>query len=365
MSGATTGDAVPAGSAPAGAGAAVSGATPGEPLVDGQSAALYGPEVIPAGRTVRVTVPASSGNVGPGYDCLGLALGRYDRLTVTRTGSGLTFELTGEGSDEVPRTAEHLVIRAMRTAWRAAGLHELPGLHVVAENRIPHSRGMGSSASAIVAGVAAANALLPEELRLDANALLQICSQMEGHPDNVAPSLLGGLVISYAAEDGYRSVPVRVHGEIRPVVAVPDYEVPTRLARGLIPEAVPHRDAAANSGRAALLVHAATADPAQLFAGTADLLHQQYRAGAMAPSAALLARLRGRGLPAIISGAGPTVLVLAEDAERAALAAEEIRAFGEDPASSLDGRRVTWAVEELTVDAEGVIVETVESGELS
>ncbi len=347
-------------------GAADGGAAAGEgSLVDGMPEALHGPEIIPVGRSVRVTVPASSGNVGPGYDCLGLALGRYDRLTVTRVESGLGFDLSGEGSEEVPRSADHLVIRAMRTAWRAVGLHELPGLHVVAENRIPHSRGMGSSASAIVAGVTAANALLPRELQLTENAVLQICSQMEGHPDNVAPSLLGGLVISYAAEEGCRSVPVSVHRDVRPVVAVPDYEVPTRLARGLIPESVPHRDAAANAGRAALLVHAATAEPGELFAGTADLLHQQYRAGAMAPSAGLLARLRGRGLPAIISGAGPTVLVLAESPERAALAAEEIRAFEGEAASSFEGRTVTWAVEELTVDSEGVIVESVGSGELS
>ena len=161
------------------------------PLVDGESAASYGTDLIPVGTAVRVRVPGSTGNVGPGYDSLGLALGRYDELTVERTDEPLVLDVRGEGSGSVPRTEEHLVIRAMRTAWRAIGMHALPGLRVEAVNGIPHSRGMGSSASAIVAGVVAANAMVPQDLRLSENAMLQICSQMEGHPDNVAPSLFG------------------------------------------------------------------------------------------------------------------------------------------------------------------------------
>ncbi|WP_269927978.1 homoserine kinase [Kocuria massiliensis] len=327
------------------------------PLVDGESAASYGPELIPLGTSVRVRVPASTGNVGPGYDSLGLALGRYDDITVERTEGPLSFELSGEGAEEVPQTEAHLIVRAMRTAWKAIGLLELPGLKITAHNRIPHSRGMGSSASAIVAGVVAANAMVPEQARLSQNAVLQICSQMEGHPDNVAPSLFGGLVISYSTADGFHSVPVSVASEIVPVVAVPDYEVPTRIARGLIPESVPHREASVNSGRAALLVHAMKDAPSELFAGTEDLLHQQYRASAMPPSAALVAHLRGRGLPAIISGAGPTVLTLAPNEAEADRAVDAIAQCAEDPDQNMGERQIAWTVEKLTVDRNGVIVE--------
>lgn len=332
-------------------------------LVDGESAASYGPEIIAPGTTVRVRVPGSTGNVGPGYDSLGLALGRYDDLVVERTSGGLEIEVTGEGSSAVPRTEEHLMVRAMQTAWRAIGLYELPGLRITAHNRIPHSRGMGSSASAIVAGVVAANAMVPEGLRLTPKAVLQICSQMEGHPDNVAPSLYGGLVISYSGPDGFHSVPVPVDQNVVPVVAVPDYEVPTRIARGLIPETVSHREAAINSGRAALLVHAMKDDPSELFPGTEDLLHQQYRASAMGPSSALVTHLRGRGFAALVSGAGPTVLVLA-DVASADDVAGHIEQYRQDSSNRFEDRIVNWDVEKLAVDRNGVIVETVEPGEL-
>lgn len=326
-------------------------------LIDGESAASYGPDLIPIGTIVSVRVPASTGNVGPGYDSLGLALGRYDEITVERTEEPLSFDLSGEGSDDVPRTEDHLVVRAMRTAWRAIGLLELPGLRITAHQRIPHSRGMGSSASAIVAGVVAANAMVPEEVRLSDNAVLQVCSQMEGHPDNVAPSLYGGLVISYSSADGFHSVPVTVNEKIIPVVAVPDYEVPTRIARGLIPETVPHREASINSGRAALLVHAMKDAPEELFAGTEDHLHQQYRASAMAPSASLVAHLRGRGHAAIISGAGPTVLTLAGSEEESKRIVAAIEALNSGDLDQADDQDITWNVERLTVDRNGVIVE--------
>ncbi|WP_129359907.1 homoserine kinase [Kocuria sp. 257] len=333
-------------------------------LVDGESAASFGPDIIPLGTRVRVTVPGSTGNVGPGYDSLGLALGRYDEVTVERISGRLAFDVSGEGSQTVPQTEDHLVVRAMRTAWRAIGMHELPGLRVTARNSIPHSRGMGSSASAIVAGVVAANAMVPEGLRLTSNAILQICSQMEGHPDNVAPSLFGGLVISYSGPDGFHSVSVQVHSDVVPIVAIPDYEVPTRIARGLIPESVPHREAASNSGRAALLVHAMKDDPSELFAATEDFLHQQYRASAMGPTAGLVTHLRGRGLAAIVSGAGPTVLVLAENADSADRAAGLIEEFAQAPSNYFGDRRVNWDVERLTIDRNGVIVEHVESDKL-
>lgn len=327
------------------------------PMIDGSNEPALSPDVIAVGRQVTVRVPASSANLGPGYDSLGLALAHYDDLTVTRTGSGLSFELTGEGADQVPQDASHLVVKAMQTAWKAVGLLELPGLHIKAHNRIPHSRGLGSSASAIVAGVTAANGLLPEELRLDDDAVLQICSGMEGHPDNVAPSLYGNLVASYGDDAGWHSLPIAAHERVLPVVAIPDYEVPTKIARGLIPDTVPHREAAINSGRAALLTQAISTYPDFLLPGTSDLLHQPYRAVAMKPSAALVSALRGQGYAAVISGAGPTVMVLAngeEERSKVLAAIEEL--VSTLAISEYEGSLISWRVLPVDIDAEGVML---------
>lgn len=327
------------------------------PMIDGSNEAQYTPDIIPVGTSVTVHVPASSANLGPGYDSLGVSLAYFDELTITRIEEGLEFELSGEGADEVPQDASHLVVKAMQTAWKAIGLFELPALRITAHNRIPHSRGMGSSASAIVAGVAAANALLPEEVRLSEDAVLQICSGMEGHPDNVAPSLYGNLVISYGDNEGWHSLPVAVHPDIKPVVAIPDYEVPTKVARGLIPETVPHRDAATNSGRAALLSQALSSHPKYLFAATQDLLHQSYRATAMKPSASLVAVLRGHGYPAVISGAGPTVMVFARGQEERENVISTIEHFSQtSPASIFDQHKLVWRVLPVEIDTKGVIV---------
>ncbi|MGK7222334.1 homoserine kinase [Kocuria flava] len=311
-----------------------------------------GSELFEIGRRVAVTVPASTGNVGPGYDSLGLALAHHDELAVTVLEDGLEFALHGEGSEAVPRDAGHLVVRAMRAAFRAAGVEELPGLRLEARNRIPHGRGMGSSASAVVAGVLAAEALLPPERALGPRRVLQVAAAMEGHPDNVAPSLYGGLVISWADGEGWSSAPVAVHEDVVPVVAIPDYEVPTRLARSLLPAQVPHHDAAVNAGRAALLVEAMTRRPELLLPATEDRLHQPYRAAAMPPSARLVQGLRERGLPAVVSGAGPTVLVLAAGT---GAAAEAERAVAELTAP--DAGSVAWRVLRLRVDGQGAKLE--------
>ena len=295
---------------------------------------------IPVGKTVTVKVPASSANLGPGYDTLGLALGYYDELTVERIAEGLEFELSGEGSDTVPRNENHLVVRSMRTVFEKVGLDELPALRLTAHNRIPHSRGMGSSASAIVAGVAAASALLPEYARLSRDQIFQIASDVEGHPDNVAPSVYGSLSISWGELGDWHSLIVPVHPTIVPVVAVPDYEVSTKLARSLIPAEIPHGQAAAN-----------------LMDATVDYLHQGYRVPAMQPSAALVAYLREQQLPAVISGAGPTVLTFAHGAKEASRVCEFVEKFmAEHPGNIFENRHLSWRVMPLEIDGEGVIV---------
>ncbi|WP_200947954.1 homoserine kinase [Arthrobacter sp. Soil763] len=318
--------------------------------VPAESAA--GAPAVAAGQTVTVRVPATSANLGPGYDSLGLALSLYDTLTVETLDSGeLEFELSGEGADTLPRDASHLVARALTEALHLLGFrHE--GLRITADNVNPHGRGLGSSAAAVVAAATAANALVPEESRRGRDWVLQFTSRLEGHPDNVAPAIFGGLALSWQDSDQYSSTCATVHGSIVPVVAVPDFELSTEAARALLPASVGHHAAAMNSGRAALLIHALTQQPEFLLAGTEDYLHQSYRAQAMRPSAELIAALRRAGHAAVVSGAGPTVLVLAAGEQEAADVVGFIEAF-----TAANTPDTGWRVMKLAVDTEGAKVE--------
>lgn len=273
------------------------------------------PSQLISGRAVTVEVPASSANLGPGFDSIGLALGIWDRLEVRVEGSGLHIECTGEGSHEVPLDENHLIHRAMVALWDHLGAQAPSGLILRSSNSIPHSRGMGSSASAIVAGVGAAAALAGVDLTsTDGLALVNdVSSTLEGHPDNASASVYGGLTLSWADDDrlgGWRTVALPPHPDVVPVVLVPDGRLATHLARAALPATVPLRDAAAGAGRAALLVHALTADPSLLHAGTRDWLHQEARRPAYPASMAVVDQLRGAGLAATVSGAGPSVLTL-------------------------------------------------------
>lgn len=259
---------------------------------------------------VRVRVPATSANLGPAFDCAGLALALYDDVVVRVADSGLVVDIAGEGSEDLPRDKRHLVVKSLRAAFDALG-GQPRGLEVVCANRIPQSRGLGSSSAAIVAAVVAARALVlgGEEL-LDDDAALQLATRLEGHPDNVAAALRGGLVLSWTGADGVHAHHLDAHPALAPVAFVPTTKSSTRKVRALLPEQVPHVDAASNSARAALLPLAVTRTPELLLAATEDRLHQSYRASAMPRSAALVRALRADGLPAVVSGAGPTVLVL-------------------------------------------------------
>ena len=286
---------------------------------------------------VRVRVPATSANLGPGFDALGLALSLYDDVVVRVADEGLFVDVAGEGADTVPRTRRHLVVRALHAGFDALG-GQPRGLEVVCANRIPHSRGLGSSAAAIVAGLTAARALvLGGADTLDDDALLALAAELEGHPDNVAACLLGGLTLAWTASDGpAHAVRLPVSPVLRPVVFVPTTSSSTAKARKLLPETVPHADAARNAARSALLVHALAADPGLLLAATEDRLHQQYRAPSQVKTAGLVDALRAAGVPAVVSGAGPSVLAFAGQA---------------DDLSSYAPRG--WSVEVLAVDAGG------------
>jgi homoserine kinase len=265
---------------------------------------------VPPQQSVSLVVPATSANLGPGFDALGLALGLYDEVSARVTEEpGLVVEVEGEGAEDVPRDETHLVVRAMRATFDRLGAQPA-GLALRCTNRIPHGRGLGSSAAAVVAGVVAARALAGAEDKLDADGALALATALEGHPDNAAACLLGGLTIAWCDDAGAHAVRLDPSPDIDAVALVPRTSLSTEAARGMLPPTVPHRDAAHAAGRAALLVEALTHRPDVLLAATEDRLHQRYRAPAMPATAALVERLRSLGVAAVVSGAGPSVLVL-------------------------------------------------------
>jgi homoserine kinase len=300
------------------------------------------------GRRVKVTVPATTANLGPGFDTLGMALTIYDELEVeVVSGSAVTVEVHGVGEGEVPTDETNLVAHSLIYALEQLG-QPVPGLKLVAHNTIPHGRGVGSSGAAIVAGVMAAKGLLDGEVEVSEEELLRIATDLEGHPDNIAPSLFGGLTIAWMADGVPRSKKLAVHRGVSLMVAIPhESTMSTQLARSLQPDTVPHQDAIFNLSRAALLIAALLDSPELLFEATEDKLHQNYRASAMQDTDTLIKALRKKGLPAVVSGAGPSVLVLCSDPAQRLQAQEIVEAT----------QKGQWDCRMLTVDERGATVE--------
>ncbi len=303
---------------------------------------------LPAGLTSHATVAASSANLGPGFDSLGLALGLYDDIVVETTDAGLLIEVDGQGAGQVPLGPEHLVVRALHRGLRAGGA-EAPGLVVRCRNAIPHSRGLGSSAAAVVGGLAAANGLLAQadlEPLTDAQ-LIQLSSEFEGHPDNASAAVLGGAVVSWTdsrtTPPTYAAARLRLHPDIRVFPGIPQVRSSTAETRVLLPDHVSHVDARFNLSRAALLVVALTERPDLLMAATDDVLHQPQRGPAMPASAEYLQVLRRCGVPAVLSGAGPAVLALTTSAELPAEAVEFGTAKGFTVGEMSVGEAVRWS----------------------
>ncbi|MGP3535322.1 homoserine kinase [Microbacterium sp. RD1] len=307
------------------------------------------------GRRVQVRVPATSANLGPGFDTLGLALSVYDELVVTELDPGLLeIEVAGEGAASVPRDASNLVVRAMAYAFAAVG-RQLPGVRLEAHNVIPHGRGMGSSGAAVVSGLLAAKGLLEGDVELGPETLLRLATELEGHPDNVAPALFGGLTIAWIDESGPQHKQLIVHRGVAPLVFVPEFTMSTKVARSLQPLQVPREDAVFNVSRSALLIAALTQSPELLMAATEDKLHQSYRAQAMPETDRLVRALRADGFAAVVSGAGPSVLVLADGPGRRLEAADLV-------ASAVD---TPWEALMLAVDVKGGTVREYAGGSTS
>ncbi len=272
-------------------------------------------QILKVGLRATVQVPATSANLGPGFDSLGLALNWTDEATLEVIPNGFEFELSGEGADEVPRDESHLVIATALEALSSLNV-SVPGLRLSAHNTIPHGSGLGSSSAALVAGLLLAWGLARPGEEPDRDWLLREAYVREGHADNIAPAIFGGFVITWsdfeaAASDlGVRVCTSTVHPDIVAIAFVPQFQLPTTKARGVLPAKIDFQDAAANTARSALLVHAMAAKPELLYPATADWLHQDYRRELLPTSHALMSALRKEGFAAFISGAGPTVLVL-------------------------------------------------------
>jgi homoserine kinase len=314
-------------------------------------------------RAVCVRVPATSANLGPGFDALGLALGRYDEVVAEITDSALTIQVAGQGEAAADTGEAHLVVRAMRAAFAAAGTGQPPGLALRCINAIPQGRGLGSSAGAVVAGVLAAQALAfgangvgPQDdagVRFADPWVLGVATTLEGHPDNVAACLTGGLTVAWTAAGGARAIRLEPVTGLTPVLCVPAFELATEQARRALPATVPHRDAAANAGRAALLVVALTQAPDLLFDATRDLLHEPYRAPLMPATAEVIGQLREAGIPAVLSGAGPSVLAFTMAGQTP----------GPVEVDSIVRRAGTeWHISPLDVDRQGAAIHPVPPG---
>lgn len=303
-------------------------------------------------RALRVRVPSTSANLGPGFDTLGIALAYGDDLSVvTRENPGASVEVTGVGAGKIETDETNLVVRAAAHVYSSLG-RTLPGLNIRAHNRIPQGSGMGSSGSAIVAGVMIAAGLLagdPENpVELTEDELLAYATELEGHPDNVAPALFGGLTIAWTNAQGPRFKRLLVHRGVAPLVLVPTFKLSTEHARSLQPTQVPHEDAVFNVSRSALLIAALTQSPELLLEATEDRLHQNYRGEAMPATRDLIAALREAGHPAVVSGAGPSILVLSNGPAERLAAADLVEQIAGD-----------WQVFSLAIDIKGATVEEV------
>ncbi len=268
-------------------------------------------------KPVSVLSPATTANLGPGFDCLGMSLDLWNRLDVfpgPPEEGGELVQVVGEGQGELPTGRTNLVYRAMRFLFREAA-QTIPPLHLRCFNRVPLSRGLGSSAAAIAGGLVAANALCGQ--RFSPNELLEIAATIEGHPDNAAAAVLGGLRLVVSDQQQLYTVPIPIPEDVNAVLLVPEQRISTADARAVLPEQVPVADAVYNMGRIALLVAGLTENRTEyLNEATQDRLHQPYRMTIFPAMKLIFKAARDAGaLGVFLSGSGSTIMALTRGRE--------------------------------------------------
>jgi homoserine kinase len=296
---------------------------------------------------IKIRVPATMANIGPGFDCMGMALGLYNYVEVEETDHGLIVENVGLDHDRLSSDENNMVVRSMRRLFNQVGW-EPKGMRVRVTTGIPVSRGLGSSAACIVGGLTAANALSGG--KMDTQQLLDLAVEIEGHPDNVAPALMGGIVVSSHDQTGTAFVRFPVPDEIECLTAIPNISLSTREARRVLPKTVPYSDAVYNVGKTALLVAALMQQKYEVLdKALGDRLHQQYRSRLVPSLDFIYQKAQKQDLAAmLISGAGPTLIYLLwpESRPRQNEFLELIRQTPEH-----------WEIKVLRGDNEGVVME--------
>ena len=258
---------------------------------------------------VKVKVPATSANMGAGFDCLGVALGLYNYVEAEETDNGLVIDIKDSTADYLPGNERNLVYRSMKTLFDEVG-YTAKGLHLVQKNDIPVTRGLGSSSAGIVGGLLAANEISKADLSRD--EILAISARIEGHPDNVAPAIMGGMTVNVTDFGKIKYVRTDVPEDLMFAAFVPEFTLSTKKARGVLPKTVSVRDAVFNMGRSALLMSSImTGKYENIRAATADKLHQRYRKKFI-PNIddVFKAAYRADALGVYLSGAGPAVVAI-------------------------------------------------------
>jgi homoserine kinase len=302
-------------------------------------------------RCVRVRIPATTANCGPGFDTLGIACTLYNEVELELTGPAdfAQIHVKGDGADTLPTNARNLVLRSVRTILDKVGKTQT-GVRLSLLNAIPLSRGLGSSSAAIVGGLVAANAIVGNPF--NQAEILDMATIMEGHPDNVAPALYGGFTISVMQGEQVSCLRMALPCELKLVVCIPDFRLSTHKARQAIPLSVPHKDAVYNVSRAALLVGAlASGQLEYLGEALGDKLHQPYRAPLIPGMLEVFAAGRKAGaLGVAMSGAGPSLM---------AYTVERPEAVGQAMVAAFAAQQITSRYLCLDVDYAGAkVVET-------
>ena len=282
---------------------------------------------------VKVKIPCTSGNLGSGFDAIGMAFNLYNYVTMETAASGLSIQISGEGAGEIPRDEANIVWQAANLVFGQVGF-AVPGLRIILENHIPVASGLGSSATSIVGGMFAANLLCGEKLSRE--EMMELAVSMEGHTDNVAPAIFGGAVVAVQAGEKIDYLQIPPPGKLLAVAVVPDFPLSTKKSRLVLPEMVTLQDAVFNLGRAGLLVAALLQNDLTLLGrGMEDRLHQPYRAALIPGMAEVFAAARSAGaLSVAISGAGPTIIAFMAEGHQAAVGEAMAAAFRQAGTSS-------------------------------